>query len=55
METKQDVYEVFRFASWDRLHEAYGAGDLTTKQVRVLLARKGYDPKQVRLILKGWA
>lgn len=54
METYTSVYETFQFASIDRLRDAFRAGELTVKNVTVLLARKGFTSKQIKYVFKGW-
>jgi hypothetical protein len=48
------VYETYQFASFDTLKNAFYAGQLTEKQVRVLLARKDYSIKAIGYTIKDW-
>lgn len=49
-----DVYETYKYATFDALKQAWRNGEFTPKQISVLLCRKGYTGKQARLIVKGW-
>lgn len=48
------IYETFQFASLNDLRDAFKSGELTVKNMTVLLVRKGYSSKQAKLLIKGW-
>jgi hypothetical protein len=49
-----NAYDRYEYASFDTLKSAFVAGELTEKQTKVLLVRKGYELKGVRYLLKDW-